>query len=147
MVVVELTHVHDHLLLEVRDGRLEGRAVSGDDGGGVDAVLDQVVAAAEELGGDDDDRGGAVADLVVLELGQIDQDAGGGMLHLELAEDGGAVVGDEDVADVVDEHLVEADGSQGRLDDVGHGEGGRYVADANVLTGLALAIEELGGNV
>ena len=82
---------------------------------------------------------------MVLELGQIDQDAGGGMLHLELAEDGGAVVGDEDVADVVDEHLVEADGSQGRLDDVGHGEGGRYVADANILTGLALAIEELDG--
>ena len=143
VVVAELIDAHDHIPLEVRDGRLEGRPVSGDDGGGVDAVLDEVVAAAEQLGRHDDDRGGAVPDLVVLELGQIDQDAGGRMLHLELAQDGGAVVGDEDVADVVDEHLVEADGSQGGLDDVGHGEGGRHVADADVLAGLALPIEEL----
>lgn len=38
--------------------------------------------------------------------------------YLEHLEDGGAVVGDDHVSDVIDEHLVEADGTERRLDDV-----------------------------
>lgn len=65
------------------------------------------------------------------------------MFHFEGFEDGGAVVGDEDVADVVDEHFVEADGAEGGFDDVGYGEGGGDVADADVLAGFSLAVDEL----
>ena len=42
------------------------------------------------------------------------------MLNLEELEDRGAVVSDGDVADVVHEHLIQADGAQGGLHDVRH---------------------------
>ena len=112
----------------------------------MDAILDEVVASTEKLRGDNHDGGGAVSDLVVLELGKIDEDAGGGVLNLKLGEDGGAIVRDEDVANVVDEHLVKADGAEGGLDDVGHSQGGSDVADANILSSLALSVEELKAN-
>jgi len=35
---------------------------------------DELGAALQELGGEDDGRGGAVADLLVLELGEVDED-------------------------------------------------------------------------
>ena len=76
---------------------------------------------------------------------QVHQDAGGRVLHLQRLEDGGAVVRDEDVADVVHEHLVQPHGAQGALDDVGHGQGRGHVADADVLPGLALPVDELAG--
>lgn len=60
-------------------------------------VLDEVVGAAEEFGGDDDDRGGAVADLLVLLLRELDEDAPGGVFDFDQLEDGGAVVRDGDV--------------------------------------------------
>jgi hypothetical protein len=41
---------------------------------------------------------------------------------VEQREDSGAVVGDGHVADVVDEHLVETDGAERRLENVGDGQ-------------------------
>jgi hypothetical protein len=85
------------LLGEVPDGLLAREAVAGDDGGGVDFVLDEVVGAAEEFGGDNDDRGGAVSDLLVLLLRELDEDAPGGVFDFDQLEDGSAVVRDGDV--------------------------------------------------
>lgn len=85
------------MLGEVPDGLLAREAVTGDDGGRVDLVLDEVVGAAEEFGRDDDDRGGAVSDLLVLLLRELDEDATGGVFDFDQLEDGGAVVRDGDV--------------------------------------------------
>ena len=63
------------------------------------------------------------------------------MLDLEELEDGGAVVGDGDVADVVDEHLVEPHRSQAGLDDVGDGGGGQDVLRPHIRACLPLAGE------
>ena len=71
-------------------------------------VLDKVVGAAEQLGGKDDDGGGSITDFTVLDLGELDKDLGGGVGHLKLLEDSGAIVSDGNIANIVDEHLVEA---------------------------------------
>jgi len=42
------------------------------------------------------------------------------MLHFEQFEDGGTVIGDRDVSDVVDEHLVETHRTKRALHDVGN---------------------------
>ncbi|KAI3475615.1 hypothetical protein L1887_62957 [Cichorium endivia] len=141
-LLAERVDLGGELVLEVFAGLAAGETVSGDDGGGVDLVLDQLVGATEELGGDDDDRGGAVADLLVLLLCELDEDAACGLVDLEEREDGGAVVGDGDVANVVDEHLVEADGAERRLDDVGDGLGGKHVLVADLCARETLAADE-----
>ena len=65
--------------------------------------------------------------------GKIDENTGGGMFYFQLGEDGGSVVGDEDVANVVDEHLVKTYGSKGCFDNVGHGKGGGDIALSYIL--------------
>jgi len=40
----------------------------------VDLVADEDIRPAQELRGHNDDRGGAVADFLVLQLSQVDQD-------------------------------------------------------------------------
>jgi hypothetical protein len=46
------------------------------------AVLHELVAAAEQLGGDEDDGRGAVADLLVLLLSEVDEDLAGRVLDV-----------------------------------------------------------------
>ena len=60
------------------------------------------------------------------------------MSDLQLLEDGGAVVRDGDITDVVDKHLVEALRPERRLDDVGEGKNGENVLSADILALLAL---------
>lgn len=66
----------------------------------------------EQLGRNNDDGRGAIAHLLILQPGQIDEHLGSGMLHIELGENGGAIVGDHDLASSVDDHLVEPGGPQ-----------------------------------
>lgn len=54
--------------LDVFDGLLAGEPVSGNDGGRVDLLLDQLVRVAKEFSGNKDDGGGAVANLLILKL-------------------------------------------------------------------------------
>ena len=75
----------------------------------MDRVLDQLVGALEQLRGHDHDRGGAVAHLLVLNLGQLHKHTRRRVLHLEVGQDGGAIVGDGDLAEVIHEHLVQTD--------------------------------------
>jgi hypothetical protein len=110
-VLAHVRHLHAEVLSNVLAGFATGDLVAAHDAGGVELVLDQVVGSLEEFGGHDDDRGGSVADFLVLELGKLDDDLGRRVLDVELAEDGGAVVGDGDVSDVVNQHFVETRGS------------------------------------
>ena len=63
----------DFTHLDVFDSFLAGEPVAGDDGGGVDLLLDQLIRVLQELGGNEDDGGGAVADFLILKLGKLDQ--------------------------------------------------------------------------
>ena len=90
-------------------------------------VLYEIVCSAEELSSKDDNRGGTITYLTVLDLRELDQNFSGRVLNLELLEDGGAIIGDGHVADVVDEHLVEALRSERGLHDVSQtSDGGDY---------------------
>jgi len=75
----------------------------------------------------------AVADLVLLGLGNFDDHLGGGVLNVHLLEDSRAVVRDDDVARIGDEHLVHATGAQCRPDGLTDGLSGGDVRTLCVL--------------
>jgi hypothetical protein len=56
--------------------RREDVPVTSDDGGRVDLVLDELVGSSKELGSEQDDRGRSISDLLILLLGERDEDSG-----------------------------------------------------------------------
>ena len=87
-------------------------------------VLDELVSSLKKLSSEDDNGGGTVTDFTVLDLGEFDEDLSGGVSDLEILENCGAIVSDGHIADVVDEHLVEALRAKRGLHDVGKGSDG-----------------------
>mmetsp|Transcript_30026 Transcript_30026/g.55249 ORF Transcript_30026/g.55249 Transcript_30026/m.55249 type:complete len:289 (+) Transcript_30026:1028-1894(+) len=142
MFVSQFRHVYDHLLLDVGHRRLQRRSISGNDGRGMNAVLDEIIATAQQFGCDDDDRRRTVAHFLVLQVGKVDENAGGGMLYLQRFQNGGAVVRYQDVADIVNEHFVEADGSEGGFHNVSHGESRCDVTYSDILSCFTLTVDE-----
>jgi len=137
-VLGELGLTHNKGLLDEVDRLFQGHTVARHNAGGVNLVLDELVSAAEQLGGKDDDGGGTITDFTILDLGKLDEDLSGGVRNLKLLEDSGAIIGDGDIANVVDKHLVEALGTKRRLDDVGETGDSHDVLCANVLALLTL---------
>lgn len=112
----------------------------------VDAVGQEDVALFQESARNDDDGGGTVTSGRVLRLGELDEHLGGGLEDLHLVEDGGAVVGDDDLAVGSGDHLVHALGSQAGPDGIGHGSSGEDVGLADVFLALVVDIRlGLGG--
>ena len=106
-----------------------------DDGHGVDLLVDEVLSLAQEFAREDHDGGCAVAHLVVLRLGDVDEDPGGGVVDVDGLEDGGAVVGDGHLVALGDGHedLVHALGTEGALDEIGDRHGADEGREARVL--------------
>jgi hypothetical protein len=112
------SHLPEHLLvLRIDGGRdviedrlrlLAGEVVAADDGRRVDVLLEQVLRLLQELAGQRDGRRRAVADFVLLGLGDLDDHLGRGVLDVHLVEDSHPVVGDGDRPEARDEHLVHA---------------------------------------
>jgi len=55
-------------------------------------VLHQLVSSPKQLSGDQDDRCCAITNFLVLLMRKINQNLAGGVLNVEQAENGGAVV-------------------------------------------------------
>mmetsp|Transcript_29986 Transcript_29986/g.81263 ORF Transcript_29986/g.81263 Transcript_29986/m.81263 type:complete len:572 (+) Transcript_29986:3-1718(+) len=140
-VLLQLVHLDAQVLLDVLDGLPHGQAVAGDDRGRVDVVLHELVRPLQQLGRDDHHGGRAVPHLCVLQVGQLHQHLGRGVFHLQLLQNGGPVVGDGDVTDVVDQHLVQALRAQRGLQDVGEGRDSGDICRAHVRPALALAVD------
>lgn len=70
---------------------------------------------------EDDDARGSVANLLVLRAGQLQHALGRRVRHVDLAEDGVAIVRDDNAAHGVQEHLQHGARAKGRADDVRHG--------------------------
>ena len=117
-------------------GLVVGEPVPVGDDRGVHVGVDQVGGLLEELSGEDDGGGGAVPDLGVLGLGDLDEHLGGRVLDVHLLEDGHAVVGDDDVSHGVHEHLVHAPGPEAAPDGVGDRLRGGDVVELGVLAPL-----------
>jgi hypothetical protein len=60
------------------------------------------------------------------------------VFHFELCEDRSSIV--RNVANVIDEHLVEADGAEGRFDNVRDGNGG-YISYSNIVTRIRVGLQ------
>merc|ERR1719486_218808 len=120
-LLAKIIDLKSKMLLDVLDSLLAGQPVPGDDRSWVDLLLHQLVRVLQQLGCNDDHTGGAVADLLVLQGGQLNKHLGSRVLHLKQLEDGGAVVGDGDVAHVVHHHLVQANWTEAALHNVCNG--------------------------
>ena len=133
--------------LEGLPGVRSGEAPPGGDGLGMDVLLgDELLGLAEHLAAKDGHRGGAVADLVVLDPGNVDQDLGGGIVEMDGPEDRGTVVGYRDrlvvLPDVL-EDLVHALGTQRRLDEVGDGDGTDEGRETSILALLLARVPQI----
>jgi hypothetical protein len=82
--------------------------------------VEKILSLAEQHPCKDDDKVGAVPDLVRLLLRRHDKELGSRVLDLELTDHRGGVVGDEELVEVVDDHLVHPVGAKRRLDHVGN---------------------------
>ena len=115
-----------------------GEPVAAGDDSGVDVGFDQVNGLLQQLPGQDDRAGGPVPGLLVLRLGDLHQHLGGGVVDIDLLQDGDAVVGDDNIAKGVYQHLVHSTGPKGAADRVGDGLGGLDVVVLRVLTLIPL---------
>ncbi|KAI3492768.1 hypothetical protein L1887_42565 [Cichorium endivia] len=117
-------------------GLLEGL---GDDGR-VDALVEHFFGRAEQASGYNDDRGGAVAGLDVLRLRELDEHACSRVHDGHVFEDGGAVVGDDDLAVGRLDHLVHSLGAERGAHGIANGLGGGQVGPAHFV-GLVCILE------
>ena len=60
------------------------------------------------------------------------------MSNLKLLQDGGTVIGNGDISDVVDKHLIETLRAEGGFDDVGEGKDSGDVLGSDILTLFSL---------
>lgn len=105
---------------------LSGQTPSGTDRLGVDSLRDKLFSFPQEFSAEHRDGSRPVADFVVLDPGNVDEDLGGGVVHVYGAENGGTVVGDGNTLIVrihLLEDLVQSFGSQRRLDEIGNRNG------------------------
>ena len=69
-------------------------------------VLDQLICSLKKLSSEDNDRSSSISYLSILDLGKFHEDFGGWMNNLKLFENCGAIIGDGNIADIIDKHLV-----------------------------------------
>jgi hypothetical protein len=110
--------VEDQPRLNLANRRTHCEAVARHHNGRVHLLPHELVRSSEELGSDDDDRGRAVAHLAVLQVRELHHHLRRRVLHVELLQNRCAIVRDRHVAELVNEHLVEANRAERRLDDV-----------------------------
>ena len=126
------------MILDILDGLFERKSETGHNRGGMDVVLDQLVTSLQELSGENNNGCCTITDLSILNLGELNQNFGGWMSDLQLFENCGAIVGDGNITDVIDEHLIETLWSKRCLDNVGKGEDCHDVLSSNILALLSL---------
>ena len=133
--LVAHVHRHAHLLLEQLARLLERLSIGADDHGRMHLLLQELLGHGQDLAGEHDDARRAVADLLVLRAADLDHRFGGRMLHLNLAQNGVAVVGHHDAAHRVHQHLVHGLGAETCADHIGNSlsEKNKYLTITELL--------------
>eukprot|EP00760_Papus_ankaliazontas_P038264 PhM_4_TR9035/c0_g1_i1/m.48851 len=140
----EVLDLADDELVHNLEGHLTGLAVAGVDIAGVETEAEQVLGAGEGLAGEDDDKVRAVTDFLFHGLRGHGEQVGGGVLDLQLVHDGGGVVRDEELTEVVDDELAEAVGAHGTASDLGELLAGGDVLEDGVLNVRGALLEHRG---
>ena len=138
---VRIAHV-DVQRLPLQDGQslLQRAVVALHDDSRMEVVADKRFGQYEHLPGQDNDARGTIPNLLILRPTELDHGLGRRLADVDLAEDAVAVVGDDDAAHGIEEHLEHRAGTEGRADDVGDGPGGRDVGELGPAAGLALRL-------
>jgi len=78
----------------------------------VNVLFEQIFCPLQQFSADDHGRGGAVPDFIVLGLCYLHHHLCCRVLNVHLFQDGDPVIGNHDIADRVDKHLVHALGAE-----------------------------------
>lgn len=81
-------------------------------------VLDELVGTLEEFCRENDNRCGAITNLTVLDLAELDQNFGSGVSHLQLLKNCSAIIRNSYITNIIDEHLVKTLRAEGALNNV-----------------------------
>mmetsp|Transcript_46941 Transcript_46941/g.69472 ORF Transcript_46941/g.69472 Transcript_46941/m.69472 type:complete len:364 (-) Transcript_46941:114-1205(-) len=133
--------VHHHVRLDKLDSFASCQPNARNHRGWVNFLLHEFVSTLQQFGSKKHDRRGSITNFFVLAVRQLDQNLGCGVVHLQLLEDGGSVVGDCGVANLVHEHFVQTNRAEGRAHNVGNGNTGSHVLRANVLAAHAVSVK------
>jgi len=109
----------DDELLHPLERLLHRLLVPFDDLGRVETVADELLGVAKQLTAEGHHQVGAIANLLLLRLRRHHQKFGSRVRDFELADDDRRVGGDEELVEVVDDHLVHAVGTEGGAGDLG----------------------------
>jgi hypothetical protein len=100
---------------------------------GVDTAVEEVFDGLQESTAENDDGGGTITGFNVLSLRELDKHLGAGMCDLELGDDGGTIVGNDDLTVGVDDHLIHTSGTERSANTIGDTLGSSDVAHADIL--------------
>lgn len=84
----------------------------------MDVVLDQFVGALEELSSEDNNGSSTVSDFTILDLGEFDENFGGGVGNLKLFENSCAIIGNCNITNIINEHFVQPYRAKRRFDNI-----------------------------
>ena len=88
---------------------------------GMDTLVEEFLGLVEEGASKDDDTGGSITDLIVLRLGELDEETSSLVLNLHLLNDCGTVIGNDNITVGADEHLVHSLGAKRGSHELGNG--------------------------
>ena len=128
---------------QLSPGGISGHPPAVDDDLGVQLHLDEFLSFSQKLPCEDGYGGGPVSDLLVLGLGNVDQNFSGRVVHMHGPKDGRPIVGDVDVlvfgaGSDGDENFVHPSGPEGGLDKISNGDGS-YEGGLGRVGGTSLA--------
>jgi hypothetical protein len=99
----------------------------------VDTLIEKLLGLLEDGASEDHNSGSSISDLIVLGCGKLYQKSGGLMMDLHLLEDGGTIVGDDDLSVWRNQHLVHTLWTEGSLKEGSNSSGGQDVNLSNIL--------------
>lgn len=94
----------------------------------VDTLVKELLSLVKKGTGENDDTSGAITDLVVLRLRELDKETSSLVLDLHLLNNGGTVVGNNNITIGADKHLVHSLGAKRGSHQLGNGSCGQDVS-------------------
>ena len=90
------------------DDLVKSSEVGVHDDGRMDILFKEAFNCRQDLTSEDDDRGGTISDFFVLGSGELDHALSSWMLHVNLSQDGVSIIGQDNTAHWVEQHLKHA---------------------------------------